>query len=326
MKTKLLLAASFFFNLVCSQTTATFENFNLAEDSALNGSDLSGGYSDGNLFFPNSYDVQFGSWAGFSVSTKTDVTTPGFTNDLSCIAGEGALNSNSYAVGYFPFPLYEQVIDITGNADGGAMEGMYVNNSTYAFLSMRDGDAFAKKFGGVSGNDPDFFKLKIQKYLNGSLGSAMVEFYLADFRFSDNSLDYIVDEWTYVDLTSLGNADSLLLSFESSDTGQFGINTPTYVCLDELTTKDGPATSMRSLEEVIHIGVYPNPVAASLSIRNQDELRGEVLIFDIAGKQMGQYPMTKQFEIDVADWPSMIYQLVFRKTDGKVYHSSFVKK
>ena len=76
----------------------------------------------------------------------------------------------------------------------------------------------------------------------------------------------------------------------------------------------------------MRVGVYPNPVVASLSIRNQDDLRGEVLIFDIAGKQMGQYPMSKQFEIDVADWPSMIYQLVFRKTDGKVYRSSFVKK
>jgi hypothetical protein len=61
-----------------------------------------------------------------------------------------------------------------------------------------------------------------------------VGFYLADFRFADNELDYIVDTWELVDLTQLSDAKSLGLSFESSDVGKFGINTPVYVVMDDL--------------------------------------------------------------------------------------------
>ena len=57
-------------------------------------------------------------------------------------------------------------------------------------------------------------------------------FYLADFR-DDASL--IVDEWTGFSLTALGEARSILISFASSDVGAYGINTPTYVALDDFT-------------------------------------------------------------------------------------------
>jgi hypothetical protein len=36
--------------------------------------------------------------------------------------------------------------------------GAYFTNTTYAALSMLSGDSFAKKFGGASGDDPDWFK------------------------------------------------------------------------------------------------------------------------------------------------------------------------
>ena len=61
-----------------------------------------------------------------------------------------------------------------------------------------------------------------------------VEFYLADFRFSDNSQDYIVDTWTSVDISSLGAVNQLTFKFESSDNGTFGMNTPAYVCIDDI--------------------------------------------------------------------------------------------
>ena len=59
---------------------------------------------------------------------------------------------------------------------------------------MRDGDAFSKKFGGASGDDPDWFKLTITG--NDSTGASVgsVDFYLADYRSSTNSLAYIVSD------------------------------------------------------------------------------------------------------------------------------------
>jgi len=134
-------------------------------------------------------------------------------------------------------------MNLSGSAVGGVVQGLYLTNSTYAYLSMLEGDGFAKKFGGASGNDPDFFKVTIRKYLNGELGTDSVEFYLADFRFANNSQDYIVNDWTYVDLTPLGNVDYLEFSLASSDIGTFGINTPTYFCVDNVTTSDLPSAT-----------------------------------------------------------------------------------
>lgn len=105
---------------------------------------------------------------------------------------------------------------------------------------MRDGEGPAKKFGGVDGSDPDFFQL-IVRGTDGQGGyTGAVEFYLADFQDDDNSLDYIVDEWTWVDLSSLGNVAGLEFSFDSSDTGDYGINTPLYFAMDDLEYTAAP--------------------------------------------------------------------------------------
>ena len=103
---------------------------------------------------------------------------------------------------------------------------------------MRDGDSFAKKFGGVSGNDEDFFKLTLTGFedinlIGGSTGA--LDIFLADYRFSDNSKDYILDSWSHFDLTDLGSARSIGFSFTTTDNGDFGANTPLFVAIDNLT-------------------------------------------------------------------------------------------
>jgi len=66
------------------------------------------------------------------------------------------------------------------------------------------------------------------------------EFFLADFRFADNSLDFVVDEFESVDLTALGDARSVQLSFDSSDIGNFGINTPLFIAIDNIQLSASP--------------------------------------------------------------------------------------
>jgi hypothetical protein len=128
---------------------------------------------------------------------------------------------------------------LTGNAAGGTyVKGTYINNSTYAYYSMRDGDQFAKKFGGVSGDDADWFMLTVTGWLNGQAKNDTVNFMLADYTFADNSQDYILNEWAWLDLQVLGNVDSLQFSLSSSDAGQWGMNTPAYFVLDNFTTAD----------------------------------------------------------------------------------------
>ena len=110
---------------------------------------------------------------------------------------------------------------------------------------MRDGDSFAKKFGGTSGNDPDFFRLTNNGLNALSQPTGSVDFYLADYRFSNNASDYIVTSWTAVDLSSLSaSTNALTFSVASSDVGGSGINTPTYFAADQITTVPEPASGM----------------------------------------------------------------------------------
>jgi len=115
-----------------------------------------------------------------------------------------------------------------------------VTNNNYTYYSMLNGDDWAKKFGGSSGDDEDWFALTVTgKDASESIVGA-VDFYLADYRFSDNSQDYIIDTWQFVDLSSLGIVKSLEFTLNSSDVGDFGMNTPAYFVIDTVVPE--PAT------------------------------------------------------------------------------------
>ena len=121
---------------------------------------------------------------------------------------------------------------------------MAITNTTYAALSMVHGDDFAKKFGGETGDDPDFFLLTIEGVDAADSSVGTVEFYLADFRFADNSKDYIVEDWTTVDLSAISAAVELKFSLTSSDVGSFGMNTPTYFAADNVLLRSSQSQPM----------------------------------------------------------------------------------
>ncbi len=206
---------------------STFESVKLESDSFWNGSDTTGGFISGKAFYRNSYNPAWKSWSGFSVSNMKDSTTAGWGNQYSARTAKGSNHTSNYAVlgGGGMVVLMEPT----------TVSGCYVTTNTYVALSMANGDQFAKKFGGTSGNDADYFRLIATGYSKGSATSAEA-FYLADFRDSDNAKDYIVEDWTYFDLSKLGEVDSIRFHFESSDTGQHGINTPKYACIDNFNT------------------------------------------------------------------------------------------
>jgi hypothetical protein len=114
---------------------------------------------------------------------------------------------------------------------------------------MRDGDpppySFGKKFGGASGEDPDWFKITaFGMDAAGTLLPGVAEFYLADFRATDPAQDYIVDEWMWWDLSVLDGAHRIYFNLSSSDRGAWGMNTPAFFALDDLhlLTAPEPAT------------------------------------------------------------------------------------
>lgn len=200
----------------------------------------------GGVTFHNNHADRAGSWIywdGWSVSNRTDTTTPGFGNQYSAITGGGVFGSANYAVGYFPDEPYEDFrrLDIAAaSTQTPGRHGFFLTNTTYAYLTIRDGDSygFTQPF---TREDNDFFRLEITG-LDASGGTIAgmdpVHFYLADFRQSREpgavQGDYIVNQWTWVDLAKLveGGAAQLRFAFASSDTGTYGINTPLYVAMD----------------------------------------------------------------------------------------------
>lgn len=220
--------------------TADFEDLGLAAESFENGAGLSGGFTSGGLFFENDYFPSFDGFSGFAASTITDNTTPGFGNQFSAFPGGGAGGSMTYAV-YYPSASTSGSVLLPRTQ---TVLGAQLTNTTYAALSMRDGDAFAKRFGGESGDDPDFFRLLVEGLDAAGASTGTVELMLADYRFADNTLDYILDEWTYLDLSGLGEIRALRFQLESSDVGAFGINTPTYFALDDLRTIPEPGAAL----------------------------------------------------------------------------------
>jgi hypothetical protein len=238
MKSKVLISvvvAAALLNLSCDKKEVDlevidFEELQLDQTGYWNGSDGSGGFKTRHAEFPNSYDNDWQSWSGFSYTNHTDVTTPEYQNMYSSITGSGAEGSEKYAVyNYFNDKADTVWFDLPSK-----INGISVSNSTYAYLTILNGNPFARKFGGETGSDPDWFKLTVTGLTDEGVVSDSVEIMLADFRFDDNNRDYILDEWRVIDLSSLGYVKGLVFEISSSDTGQYGINTPSYVCIDNI--------------------------------------------------------------------------------------------
>ena len=221
---------------------------------------------------------------------------------------KGATDTEQYAVGYAAAPA---TIHLVGEGSELVCDGLYLTNSTYTYYSMRDGDAFAKKFGGETGEDPDFFKVTFRKMKDGVMGSDSVEFFLADYRSNNSSEDYLVDEWVWVDLSVLGEADSLLAELSSSDIGSFGMNTPAYFCIDQVATTTSvslgsPAPTKRSM-------VWPNPFNNQIYL-TPSVLSREWSLINSLGERVAQGVLPGgQDQISFLSLPAGMYYLQMKR-------------
>jgi len=206
--------------------TADFENLSLNSESYWNGSDISGGFYSGGFTFNNNYvnDPLYPSWDGFAYSNITTTTVAGAGAQYNAITGSGADGSEIYAVAYVS-SFAENPPTITLDTEQ-VLSGAFFTNNNYAFYSMRDGDDFAKEF-----DEGDWFKLTITGIDAEGTETGTVEFKLADGT-------SIVKTWKWVDLSGLGAVTQLIFELSSSDTGDWGMNTPAYFCIDNLNNDD----------------------------------------------------------------------------------------
>lgn len=309
-----------------AQTVSSFESLTLGTDTAYvnytnSGNDV--GFNNGLAHFPCVYDTSFGGyWSyGFAYSNKTDSVTSGLANQYSAKTAGGYNGSAQYAVAYaFGEHTY---VKLTGAAAGRPVVGFYVTNNTYAYNSMRDGDAFGKKFGDTTGTGlttgqgtaPDWFKLKVHGYNAGVMVPDSVQFYLADFRFANSASDYIVNTWQWVNLLPLGHVDSLTFSLSSSDNSFGYMNTPSYFCIDNFSTHES-LVNVAAVQPVA-AKVYPVPAADVLNIDLTDDNTQTISIVDMKGSVVyTQNVSSKHIEVNTSSLPAGTYMLMLQGSNN----------
>ena len=195
------------------------------------------------------------AWNGFTVSKNaSDQPTDYFPDSQwGCMAGGGiAAISNGEAVvdserpyivaNYSSWEIANN-LSITFN-DGNmyTLNGMYVTNSPYPYYTNISGDDFANPLT----NEGDFFKV-IAHGVKADNSVETAEFMLAEFK---NGALQQTTEWTWWDLSSLGTIKEVYFTMESSDTGQWGMNTPAYFCIDRIMASDPVASGIEENQAV----------------------------------------------------------------------------
>ncbi|MDO9001641.1 MAG: DUF4465 domain-containing protein [Bacteroidota bacterium] len=298
------------FSLKAQTAIADFETFTLSPNSAYT-STTSTPFTTSNASFQYKWDTGFNYWSGgFAYTNKYDSATAGFGNLYGVKPKFGYNNSNTYAIAQA-----NGVINLSSPSN--TVNGFYITNTTYAYKSMKLGDSFAKKFGGVSGNDPDFFKVTVRGYKGGVLLQDSVPFYLADFRFANNTLDYIVDTWQWVNTSSLGNVDSVKFFMYTSDNGNFGPNTPLFFGIDNFTTTYSTVGIVKNTAN-LKSNIYPNPFISSLTIDVASNHSTLLSIIDMNGKLVYEQTLLEMHHtIELNSLQQGIYMLELISGDNK---------
>ena len=226
--------------------TATFEDLSLNAGGAWSGPDitgrpvtgiygdsqLEGTFASGTYSFSNNYSLDWGSWSGFAYSASTETKYETLADQYNCAAGSGYAGSKTFAVAN-----NTGTINVLNKAGGDIVRGFYITNSAYTLNSIKNGDAYSRKFG-----EGDFFKVIFTgKHQDGT--ESVVEYYLADYRSPVEAERYYVDTWRWVDLTPLGKVVSISFAFDGSDRSAWGLNTPSYFCMDNFN-EDGHSTDI----------------------------------------------------------------------------------
>jgi len=202
----------------------------------------SGGVTFSNLFGIDSYGgLSYEFWSGFAYSDVVNTTDPAFTNQYASFPG-GGYRSSTYAVAYGSGAAFTLPAPST-------VAGFRIANTTYAALTMRDGDQY-----GFSPPLPPggWFATTATGRLGGS-PTGSVTFYLADLR--GGTPPGILAEWAWFDLSGLGLVDAVEFAFSGSDTGTFGLNTPAYFAMDALAVNAVPEPASWGGAGIVILGI-----------------------------------------------------------------------
>ena len=127
---------------------------------------------------------------------------------------------------------------------------------------------------------------------------------LGDNSRSENADDWkLNDTWEWVDLSELGQIASIYFTMESSDTGDYGINTPTYFCLDKLTVSTEPS----SVEESVAAQMKVYYDRSNGAVRVESAQLVEAAVYNMSGTLVMKQLVEGSGAIDMSAYPAGVY-------------------
>lgn len=238
--------------------------------------------------------ADWNTWWGFTASNHADNARPAntLTQQWSNMAKGGiVLDENGevkldkfgapvvsaevpYLVAYYGFMMGERPVDMAFT-DGKSYEvkSVYVNLNSYPYYSMEYGDSFARAF-----TNGDKFTLTIHG-VSPDETEKRVDVDLASY--SNGNLT-INRGWKYVDLSPLGVVNELYFTLSSTDSGDYGMNTPAYFCLDKLCVKPVETSSVNSVLQDNRAHISYDRTSYVISLDGSDF----AVVYDVAGNQI----------------------------------------
>ncbi|MDE5800876.1 MAG: DUF4465 domain-containing protein [Paramuribaculum sp.] len=150
--------------------------------------------------------------------------------------GAGAGGSNTFAV----INGYDDPNSMSSMAkfsfSNGALYEVYsieICTPSYVYGLIANGNPYG---GGALKDNSGWFKIMAYGFDaegNPTNGGQPVEKYICDYR-NPNKIIETIDTWQTWDLYPLGKVNTVKFQFAGSDTGAYGLNTPAYMCLDNI--------------------------------------------------------------------------------------------
>lgn len=315
----------FFYNVLVTGASviATFEDNYLAPESYWQGRDtesMTSVFYSGSYSFTNTYSEEYSFWGGFGYAnlTTTDFDPAEMlTQQFRSAVGHGAANSNTYSIVYAMGA--ETKISVVNNPAGAVIPGVYLTNAAYTINSMKYGDSFA----GDPFAEGDYYKV-IFTGTTATRSTSTVEYYLADYRSANTADHYMLEDWKWFDLSSLGNVTSVTISVAGSRTGDYGLNTPAYLCMDNLGAT-APAPVGIDFDKSSGLKIYPVPATDVLNIATS-EVNYTARIYNLQGQLIkAQSNLSGNAQLDVSTLSGGNYLLEIVSAQGKQI-KNFIKR
>ena len=184
-------------------------------------------------------------WDGFCPAIGGDITDYGlpgsggsfYTNFSGCMAGGGAAlvdgkivadPAKPYLVAYYSSWAMEgpsnQVMFVDKNGNTTFLPvGVYVCNHPWPYYGCLHGDGSGRAF-----EEGDYFELTAHGVYSDR-SETTVSINLVEFV---NGQLHALNDWTFFDLSGLGQVESVYFTRSSTDNGAYGMNTAAYFCMD----------------------------------------------------------------------------------------------